>query len=538
MTFLPVVERELRVAARRRNVFWARQAAASAAVLCGAGGLWFSQNLIGLGVPGPGPIGLGMPGPGPILLGVLRQVAFAFCLLAGPIFTADVLSEERREGTLGLLFLTNLHGHDVVLGKLAAASVTAVFSLLAVLPVLAIPILLGGVPLGEFVRTVLVLGNTLFLSLAIGICMSACCVQARSALTATGFVLFLLAGVAPWIAEEWRMTQAPGWLNLALIAISPTSVLSLTPAVNYASKGLDFWLALTLMHGLAWLLLGAASWLTARVWREPAGWLAQPVWRRRWSDWNYGMSSERRRSRARLLEGNPVAWLGRRHLLKRRLLWVAVGVALVAWILFWMRRPQSAANGSTVFLFGLLLLAPLKWLAASEASQRWVADQQSGALELLLTTPLTVGELLGGQLQSLRYLFGWPVAAILVVQAAMLALLPDESRGDRILGAMALVGVVTCLWDFHTLGWVAMWLGLTVRRANRALLGTVVRVLVAPWLVFGALVLATVGVKWYAIPLFWLVVCVASNLLFHVLARHRLMRGLRRLAVERFAAAG
>ena len=36
---------------------------------------------------------------------------------------------------LGLLFLTDLRGHDIVLGKLAATSLRAVFGLVAIVPV-------------------------------------------------------------------------------------------------------------------------------------------------------------------------------------------------------------------------------------------------------------------------------------------------------------------------------------------------------------------------------------------------------------------
>ncbi|HVV71122.1 MAG TPA: ABC transporter permease, partial [Verrucomicrobiae bacterium] len=49
-----------------------------------------------------------------------------YALLAGPLATVDCLSRERREGTLGLLFLTDLRSHDVVLGKTAAASLDMV----------------------------------------------------------------------------------------------------------------------------------------------------------------------------------------------------------------------------------------------------------------------------------------------------------------------------------------------------------------------------------------------------------------------------
>jgi len=51
-----------------------------------------------------------------IILIVIAGFAFFFCNLAGVRLTADTLSEEKRNGTLGLLFLTNLRGLDVVGG--------------------------------------------------------------------------------------------------------------------------------------------------------------------------------------------------------------------------------------------------------------------------------------------------------------------------------------------------------------------------------------------------------------------------------------
>ncbi|MCX8107364.1 MAG: ABC transporter permease, partial [Verrucomicrobiae bacterium] len=173
MSFLPVVERELRVAARQRQVFWTRMVSAGGAVLCGYLFLWFVS-------PFRGPMGTGGQ-----LLSMLSILAFALCVIAGPVLTSDAISAEKREGTLGLLFLTDLHGLDVVLGKLVAASVSAVLALLAALPVMSITVLLGGVQLGDMLRTALVLESTLFVSLAAGILMSACCVQWRSSLALT-----------------------------------------------------------------------------------------------------------------------------------------------------------------------------------------------------------------------------------------------------------------------------------------------------------------------------------------------------------------
>src|SRR5207249_5364389 len=96
-----------------------------------------------------------------------------YALLIGVLRTADCLSEEKREGTLGLLFLTDLKGYDIVLGKLAATSLNAFYGMLAIFPVMAIPLLAGGVTGTEFWRVALVSANNLLFSLAVGIFCSA-----------------------------------------------------------------------------------------------------------------------------------------------------------------------------------------------------------------------------------------------------------------------------------------------------------------------------------------------------------------------------
>lgn len=80
----------------------------------------------------------------------LSILAFAFCPLVGPFLTADCLSEEKRDGTLGLLFLTDLSILHVVVGKWIATALAGLYGLLAILPALGLPLLFGGVTPGEY----------------------------------------------------------------------------------------------------------------------------------------------------------------------------------------------------------------------------------------------------------------------------------------------------------------------------------------------------------------------------------------------------
>src|SRR5882672_10090756 len=168
MTFLPILARELRVASRRRVTYWIRTGAALAVMIIGTWLFLMMQNEPTQTIA-------------KVLFGVLTSCATLSAYLSGIRDTADCLSSEKREGTLGLLFLTDLRGYDVVIGKMTANSLNAFYSVLAVLPMMAVPLLLGGVGLGEFGRIALVTVNTLFFSLTLGLCMSAVSRSGRKA---------------------------------------------------------------------------------------------------------------------------------------------------------------------------------------------------------------------------------------------------------------------------------------------------------------------------------------------------------------------
>src|SRR6266542_6901528 len=182
MTFLPIVERELRVAARRPGTYRVRFLAALAVIAFG---------FITLA---SAPSSLPAHQLGKAIFAMETVIAFACCLFTGVFLTADCLSVEKREGTLGLLFLTDLNGFDVVLGKLTATSLQSVYGLLAIFPMLALPFLLGGVSWREAVMALLLNLSSVCLALAAGLVASSRCTQWNRALFLAEIlaVIFLL----------------------------------------------------------------------------------------------------------------------------------------------------------------------------------------------------------------------------------------------------------------------------------------------------------------------------------------------------------
>ena len=160
MTSLPIVERELGIASRKLGSWLSRWIIAIAAVLFGGGWLLIAS------------LGGGMM-KGDIFFAILAWACFAYCLLAGLWTTTGTLTREKTDGTLGLLFLTDLRGYDVVLGKMITASLKSFYGVLAVLPVLALPLLMGGVTNDQLWRTIGALLNILIFSLSLGMFFSA-----------------------------------------------------------------------------------------------------------------------------------------------------------------------------------------------------------------------------------------------------------------------------------------------------------------------------------------------------------------------------
>src|SRR5215467_8316180 len=157
MTVLPIFERELRVAARNREMYWGRTG-----VVLGLGLLWIPGWL--------GTVGTTAEINTFVFNGMLWAGFGVSCVAF--LFTADAISRERREGTLGLLFLSRVRAGDLLLGKIGSSGFKGLSMLAAFLPMLMIPVLAGGVTGGEAFREALVLLNTFWFSLCAGLLAS------------------------------------------------------------------------------------------------------------------------------------------------------------------------------------------------------------------------------------------------------------------------------------------------------------------------------------------------------------------------------
>jgi len=521
MTFLPIAARELRVASRKRSTFWVRVVAAIVAVVIGAA-------FMVLAVFSFGAFGSGL---GKGLFATLTWMSLAAVLSAGLFFTSDCLSEEKREGTIGFLFLTDLKGFDVVLGKMAATSLRGFYAFIAIFPILAVTLLMGGVTGGQFWKAVLALLNALFLSLTVGLFVSAFSRDSQKALGATLAVMVLLSAAGPLVdlgLADWRGNGSPFQAMLSLS--SPVYVFAIASAWTPA----PFWTGLAVNQIVAWGLLGLTSVLLPRAWQEKAR--SSNVGRSLAYRWRFGGVKRRTALRRKLLAVNPVLWLTSRERWQMVALWaVSVVTAAIVTVSFFITE-HFAIWMVWSYVGGLVTLV-LYVVVASQASRFFIYAKRSGLLELLLATPLSAAQIVHGQWRALLRMFALPILFYLAAQllATVMAYGAMEELAASIptppvpappttvtnvtssnttitstttstgavvvtttgvtgfpfvsgngpgllvtvmisLGAVVIMGTnLVALW------WFGMWMGLTSKSANIATLKTLLFVQIIPW---------------------------------------------------------
>ena len=253
MIFLPIVDRELRVASRQRGTYMTRFGSVLAAVAVGG---WI---MLMPWMRSPQKLGMA-------LFIALSLIIFIYSLLIGVRTTADCISEEKREGTLGLLFLTDLKGFDIVFGKLAATSVSSFYGMLAVFPVMAISILAGGVSGGELWRVSITAINNVFFSLSVGMFCSAVSRDERKSMVSVFVILLLFSFLWPLtcalIADARNVVPSP---LLFLPSPAFTCYMAFDETARQVTRswtGTSFWslfyMSLFATHLIGWIFLGAA----------------------------------------------------------------------------------------------------------------------------------------------------------------------------------------------------------------------------------------------------------------------------------------
>jgi ABC-type transport system involved in multi-copper enzyme maturation permease subunit len=528
---LPVIQRELRVASRQRSTWLLRWAFAAAAMLA----LGF-----GLMIPHVSP-----QNRGELMLICLSIGAFALSLFTGPFLTADSVSFEKREGTLGLLFLTPLNGSGIVVGKTVCHSAQVACAWLAILPCLFLPVLHGGVLWIEVARLLLALFVAMLLSLAVGIFWSTVSTEARhsvlaSAVTVLG-VVFL--PWAPLLAREmfnqrWIRTDLPAVLSpMTSVVFAFEDNFDDRSPMGRLSGAESFWWSIGITGLVILLLIGLSSLLLPAIWRRSESGARTP-----------SVPRARKRPDRRRIEllAHPTQWLALRYLKEAR--WVRLlrwlGILVFAAGLFYSLAQRHHEEGFVIaFCIAYTLHLITRIQAVLTATRQLHDDRRSGALELLLVTPQPEKEVIQAHHESVKRSLrpAWRTLLLLNISLQLAVTLGARQLDTDdeiwfIFTAFFTGGLLVTLSDFRTLRWLALRAGLRAQTHLRAA-GTVFGLLMGlPWVAFGTAFLSAIqfnnAVEASAFLWLWVVGCLIYNRILEGGVRRWLKPGLRRRVSE------
>jgi ABC-type transport system involved in cytochrome c biogenesis permease component len=393
---------------------------------------------------------------GTLMLSAFHSGLMVFFFFACPMATADTLARERREGTLGLLFLTSLTTTQVVMGKTAAQVVRSVALWLAVVPFLAIPFLLGGTTLADFARSLAAETAMVFTGLAAGFLGTSRATSWMGAIGAAAVWMIALVlmqgllctvvviGVArllttsteiPW--EAWPMIPFG-------VAFASSGFAGLQSSLTGIAIGtIPTWVGVAVNWSLATMVLASLASFAGAI-RLAAVLLERQMRREREGDLGKltQLESQRetgyRRRNRRWMSVDPILWLELLSPSIRHGRWVLpVLVLILGGLVLPIRSYDRDVENWFLFVGPTLLV--IEALLAAGSFRREIEE---GTLEILLVTPLRPSSLVRGRRMALLVGIGPGVIA-----ASLLSLVTQEQ-------------VQTGDWFLHTLCMVSSWLTL------------------------------------------------------------------------------
>jgi ABC-type Na+ efflux pump permease subunit len=408
----PVAQRELREGARRPVNHRLRVLSASVATLL----LWVMAA--NLRLP-PAQMGRWLfAGLHTLLLGLIALIV--------PALTADCIAREKREGTLGLLFLTPLSAGGIVAGKALAQALRALSLWLAALPILAIPFMTGGVIWFDVFSALSLEFSGAVVCLAAGLFASS---LARGRNMAFLLAFFLGAMWLLLFIQLFQLILLVSWRGLAVLQQADAEEFFLDDIRLFfgttlgTTVGFVGWNSQTMVLpglGKIWLWLCLASPPVSLLFFYAVARFAARRVERSWQD---KVPSGRRegllrrycapllrrryhRKSQRTLDWNPIAWLQQHSWKARSSKW---GLCF-----FFLLVESALPGGSDGEWFQAPLLFVLGGIYSFIGVSGFLEEKRSGALELLLITPISVNKLIFGRAWGLWKQF-LPAALVLLV---------------------------------------------------------------------------------------------------------------------------
>lgn len=351
-------------------------------------------------------------------------------ILIGPVLTADCLSREKREGTLGLLFLTKLQAQDIVLGKSLIHSLRALTLVIATLPIIIFPFVLGGVSSRSVMTAITENMSHVFLALAAGLFASSRNTEWVRAVVTAELLSLSLAFVFDSIQSQWKL---PAVLFIFILAI------------DQAGKHLR------------------------NHWQFDLSAPPRPSWVRLFSDSAFWRRAFRWNT-SRTLDRNPIAWL-------QEYSWTA-RLAKWGWLFFILAAESYCVlqNFFRQSFFEWQLRIELLLVIGMAFSAAWSfqRERENGALELLLVTPLSLRQIIFGRAWGLWCHFFPAFATVTFIWSYVPYL---SSRGQT-------GWIILSICTFLTLPFIGLNFSVVCRHFLVAWLATLAAAVLLPWIIW------------------------------------------------------
>jgi hypothetical protein len=381
--------------------------------------------------------------------------------------------------------------------------------------------------------------NAFLFGLAAGMLVSALSRDQSKAVLGSLILVLALSGLLPGVMALF----STGFLGRGLWGYPPLALASPIFAGQFALDSAFkanpklFWYALAVIHSMTWLLMITTVVVVGRVWRRES---VEPALRsRRWI--RLGRTTRWQRRLKRRLERNPIYSIASRHRWPHWLFWILVGIVTVN--IYWLTR--GVRNNAAAYPFheqfsNAMYFINRIWLATM-ACRFFVEARRSGAIELLLTTPLSDRVIRKGRRMALIRLFFWPVLAIACLHGwyfwestrpyAQQPLGTPAIRQFSVIATGSLAGFVT---DVLALSAVGGWFSLASRNVRTVVLKTFAWVILLPWALlrltgfYRQIATLFPGYYFFVFP----TITVAKNLLFLAWATYQTKKHFRAAASQ------
>lgn len=434
----------------------------------------------------------------------------AWCL--GAMSVADSISVEKRDGTIGLLMMTNLGPIEILLGKWLSSSLSYTVNILSLIPLFYIISLSGGITPIDIILCILVIYINFILSSCIGLAISAIMTESRLAYMATlsaillGFLIQVFFSSVIPIDVEWGTIPKP-------VAFTPQTLgLYIQPGkfidspLGRVSNGMALVIqaVLWMMVSIGFLIL--AGMALNHFWRAQKELTRSVTKRKKWILEKLDLASiplhhlvfrsdEKKQTDVRkampdpIRNRNPIEWFWLRNTKLPHWQLVVLGVfeavfmtAIIAVIyLVFDRYSISGELGKlTVVLIVIAIIFDLffKFSASLEVCRKIIEDRNNSGFELINTTPIPEKDIISGMTQALnhlirRYKYTSTVFYCTICTLATINLVgPGFDTLDSAIVHVSFLLIISGLLDWNDL----VKSGISIALKNRSLLNASLKV--------------------------------------------------------------